>query len=97
MQPAEHGAVYERGTTYAKIAGERGLGYRPVRVEMTAEGEVLPNEARINYAKMVTVEFNVKVFFVGHVSEDDWPIVEDAVDDCWNKKMRRRRANRQTE
>lgn len=60
-----------------------------MRVEMTAEGEVLPDEARINYSKVVTVELNLKVFFVGHVYEDDWAIVEDAFNDCWNKKTRR--------
>ncbi|OAA66167.1 hypothetical protein ISF_04005 [Cordyceps fumosorosea ARSEF 2679] len=36
---------------------------------------------------LVTVEHNVKVFFIGHVYPGDWQIVGDAVNYCWNKKI----------
>lgn len=53
------------------------MGFSPVRVEMkmTEEGEKVSRESRVNYSKLVTVEHNVKVFFIGHIYLSDWQIV----------------------
>jgi hypothetical protein len=64
------------------------MGFHPVRAEMTEEGEKLSRESRVNYSKLVTVEHNFPVFFIGRVYLSDWQIVLDAVDYCWNQKIR---------
>ncbi|OAR03781.1 hypothetical protein LLEC1_04280 [Akanthomyces lecanii] len=87
VKPEKHGIVYERGQKSKRLDGEPSLGFSPVRVEMTEEGEKISRESRVNYSKLVTVEHNVKVFFIGHVYSNDWQIVGDAVNSCWEKKI----------
>lgn len=50
------------------------------------EGERLARESRVNYSKIVTVEHNVKVRFIGYVTDDDYDLVVDAVNMCWEQK-----------
>jgi len=40
---------------------------KAIRVEMTTPKEKLDPASRINYAKVYTIEYNVKVFFIGKV------------------------------
>jgi hypothetical protein len=70
---------------------EPRLGFTPVRMEMAAIGETLPSESRANYNKLVTVEHNVKVFFIGYVVPDDWGIFIAAVYKCWADRIHCRR------
>ena len=60
-----------------------------MRIE--AQGERLSPQSRINYSKLVTVEHNVKVFFIGHIITEDWDVVRDAVNKCWEDKIHQRR------
>ena len=53
-------------------------------------GEHISEESRVNYSKLVTVEHNVKVLFVDNVLYEDWPIVQQAVDECWDSKKSHR-------
>ncbi|OAA45181.1 hypothetical protein BBO_03759 [Beauveria brongniartii RCEF 3172] len=94
VKPEKHGIVYERGQKSKKLDGEPSLGFSPVRVEMTEEGERISRESRVNYSKLVTVEHNVKVFFIGHVYASDWQIVGDAVNHCWNKKIHQKQRHK---
>ncbi|KAM3497490.1 hypothetical protein MY10362_009160 [Beauveria mimosiformis] len=94
VKPEKHGIVYERGQKSKKLDGEPSLGFSPVRVEMTEEGEKISRESRVNYSKLVTVEHNVKVFFIGHVYASDWQIVGDAVNHCWNKKIHQKQRHK---
>ncbi|KAJ3489406.1 hypothetical protein NLG97_g6006 [Lecanicillium saksenae] len=94
VKPEKHGIVYERGQKSKKLDGEPPLGFAPVRVEMTEEGEKISRESRVNYSKLVTVEHNVKVFFIGHVYPSDWQIVGDAVNYCWNKKIHQKQRHK---
>ncbi|PFH55443.1 hypothetical protein XA68_18306 [Ophiocordyceps unilateralis] len=86
VKPAKHGIIHERGHKARLLEGEPKLGFPPIRVEMTEEGEKLSKESRVNYSKLVTVEHNVKVFFIGSVVANDWDIVQDAVNRCWSEK-----------
>ncbi|KND92090.1 hypothetical protein TOPH_03429 [Tolypocladium ophioglossoides CBS 100239] len=86
VKPAKHGMIYERGHKVRPLEGEPKLGFPAVKVEMTEEGEKLSKESRVNYSKLVTVEHNVKVFFIGTVAGNDWDIVQDAVNRCWSEK-----------
>ncbi|KAJ6779345.1 hypothetical protein PWT90_04283 [Aphanocladium album] len=94
VKPEKHGIVYERGQKSKRLDGEPSLGFSPVRVEMTEEGEKISRESRVNYSKLVTVEHNVKVFFIGHVYPSDWQIVGDAVNYCWNKKIHQKQRHK---
>lgn len=50
--------------------------------------ETLVKESRINYAKLITIEQNVEVKFIGTLTEGDFATVKNAVDDCWRKKKK---------
>lgn len=55
--------------------------------------ENLSKASRVNYSKLITVEHNVKVLFIGRVVSGDWDIVTDAVNKCWRKKTRHKNKN----
>jgi len=90
VKPKKHGII----TTHTKTSRalpldkEPKLGFPPVRMKMTVPGEILAKESRVNYSKLVTVEHNVKVFFIGMI-EKDMELVSDAVDQCWMSKRRK--------
>ncbi|KAK7749810.1 hypothetical protein SLS53_000390 [Cytospora paraplurivora] len=88
VKPSKHGIVYEQGTAPATLQHEPKLGFDPVRMQMTANNEHISGQSRVNYSKLVTVEHNVKVFFIGRILLDDWDIVRNAVDECWTAKTR---------
>lgn len=70
-----HGIVVEDGETARLLHNEPELGYHPVRIHVTEEGEKLSKESRINYNKLVTVDYDVKILFIGRGLADDWGIV----------------------
>lgn len=86
VKPNKHGIIYQRGHKARLLDKEPKLGFAPVRVEMQEEGERLSKESRVNYSKLITVEHNVSVFFIGSVVPSDWDIVSEAVNLCWNEK-----------
>jgi hypothetical protein len=90
----KHGIIYERSGRPRLLDKEPKLGFPPVRVEMKQEGEKLSKESRVNYSKLVTVEHNVKVFFIGSIVYNDWELVSDAVNYCWNKKNHQKQRHR---
>lgn len=69
------------------LMNEPELGFDPVPVEFYAAGETLAGESRVNYSKLVTIEHNVKVFFVGRIHNAYFDKVIDAVDLCWSQKI----------
>jgi hypothetical protein len=91
VKPAKHGIVHAQGTRAQPLPGEPPLGFRPIRLQLYAAGEGIVRESRVNYSKLVTVEHNVKVFFIGSVVPRDFDdIVRGAVDACWTMKVRDR-------
>ncbi|KAL2759197.1 hypothetical protein ACRALDRAFT_1069289 [Sodiomyces alcalophilus JCM 7366] len=91
VKPHKHGIIYVQGHRPKPLENEPKLGFSPARMKIDAEGETLAKESRVNYSKLVTVEHNVKVFFIGRIISEDWDIVLDAVDKCWENKIRHRR------
>lgn len=57
-------------------------------MKFTADGEKLAPASRVNYSKLITIEHNCKVFFIGYIHKRDFDIVTEAVDDCWGVKQR---------
>ena len=50
--------------------------------------EKLSKDARANYSKLVTIEHNVRVRFIGRIVPEDMEVINDAVDRCWSDKNR---------
>ncbi len=68
---------------------EPDLGFQPVRALLDGRREFLVKESRVNYAKLVAVEHNFPVFFIGKVHPRDFDrIVTPAVEYCWEKKRK---------
>jgi len=63
-QAHHHAAIYSGNEVV--IEGEN-LTKKGIRVEMFFPNEKLDPASRINYAKVYTIEYNVKVFFIGRV------------------------------
>lgn len=80
-----HGIVYTGRRPHA-ISGEPPLGCKEVKARLI-EGETLSKESRINYAKICTVEHNVKVFLIGNIAKDDLRVFSRSIDDCWQQKQ----------
>ncbi|KAI5461596.1 hypothetical protein BGZ63DRAFT_238538 [Mariannaea sp. PMI_226] len=91
-KPEKHGIIYEKGYKARLLPGEPRLGFPPVKIHLTEEGEKLSKESRVNYSKLVTVEHNVKVLFIGRIETAQWDTVSEAVDRCWEQKVRRKRS-----
>lgn len=86
VKAKHHGVIYENSPgNFAQLRqDEPDLGFLPIRARTTASDmESLSAESRVNYSKIVTVEHNVKVRFVGEVLAEDWPIAADAVRKCF--------------
>jgi hypothetical protein len=67
------------------------MRFPAVRLVVEVEGESLAKASRVNYSKIVTVEHNVKVFFIGHIFPDDYQLASDAVNICWEDKVFQRK------
>jgi hypothetical protein len=90
-KPTKHGVIYQHGRNPHTLKNEPKLGFRPVAMHIEAVGEKLARESRVNYAKLMTIEHNVKVFFIGRIADEDWETVSNAVDICWRDKKKARK------
>lgn len=88
VSPEKHGIIHEYNKKAKRLDGEPKLGFSSVRAEMREEGEKLALESRVKYSKLITVDHNYPVFFIGRVYMSDWQTVLEAVDYCWNQKHR---------
>ncbi|KAM5359135.1 hypothetical protein ACJZ2D_014708 [Fusarium nematophilum] len=91
VKPDKHGIIHEVNTRAVSLSEEPRLGFAPVRVQIYEDGERISKESRVNYSKLITVEHNVKVLFIGRVTSNDFDIVADAVNVCWESKTRHRK------
>ncbi|KZL83479.1 hypothetical protein CI238_02553 [Colletotrichum incanum] len=93
VKPQKHGMVYH-SKPHRLLQNEPELGFPPVRAKLTVEGEKLDKASRVNYSKLVTVEHNVKVFFIGHISPEAMDDFAGAVDTCWERKTHSHRRSK---
>ncbi|KAI1847964.1 hypothetical protein JX266_006077 [Neoarthrinium moseri] len=89
VRAENHGIVYEPPSPPTRLRGEPQHGFDPVRMEIYVEGETLVAESRINYSKLVTIEHNINVLFIGRIYGEDFEAVSRAVDECWARRIRR--------
>ncbi|KAH8195460.1 hypothetical protein TruAng_010385 [Truncatella angustata] len=87
-----HGIIYASTRPPHPLRGEPPHGFEPVKLDLTAEGEKLVKESRINYSKLVTIEHNLNVLFIGSICHEHFPFVSDAVDTCWARRIREQKA-----
>ncbi len=81
-----HGIIFSHGMRPRLVKDEPQLGFDPVRMLIQAEGEKLFDTSRVNYSKLMTIEHNVKVFFIGRIAPNDLDRFSDAIETCWYKK-----------
>ncbi|PMD49670.1 uncharacterized protein K444DRAFT_576831 [Hyaloscypha bicolor E] len=77
---ADHHAIIYSGRRPVAFRGEKekGLTMRSIKVSPDNARHKLDDASRLNYAKTYTVEYNVKVWFIGKVSADsEWQIRTD--------------------
>jgi hypothetical protein len=69
---AEHHAVIYTGKEPELLAGERekGLTRQSIKMSYKDPRHKLDKMSRLNYAKLYTIEHNVKVWFIGHISKE---------------------------
>ena len=70
VDPYSHAAIYsssEQGPKYLKHE-DRSRQKKPIKIELSNPNYKLDPASRLNYAKLYTVEHNVKVLFIGRVS-----------------------------
>lgn len=77
--------MYSQPSKPHMLSNEPDLGFAPVAVTMSVQGEKLAKESRAFYAKLEHIEHNHPVRFIGSVHPDFLSIVEDAVDVCWTR------------
>ena len=71
-----HAIIYDaKYTASKKLANESAIHKDPIAVDM-AEGETLDIYSRIHFAKVHTVEFNVRVLDVGRIALASMPFFE---------------------
>ncbi len=72
VHPEDHAVVYSsrRDGRYLLEREEGLMPKSPIRIEMNSPREKLDLLSRLNYAKVYTVEHNVKVFFIGRVAKE---------------------------
>ncbi|KAK2736078.1 hypothetical protein CKAH01_07832 [Colletotrichum kahawae] len=87
VKPLKHGVIHERNRSAYKLPREPELGFPPVKARLNIEGERLSKESRVNYAKLTTIEHNIKVFFIGSIVKDEIPTIRANVDYCWEQKL----------
>ena len=86
LHHAEHAVIYTGDTSPEGLPGEPVLGLKPIQVLPKTSRDKLAPECRINYAKIYTVEHNVKVAFFGKISKDSERRFIVDFDSVWESK-----------
>jgi hypothetical protein len=83
----DHAIIYTGKIAPNELKGEARLVLRPVQVVPKTPRDKLETASRINYAKIYTVEHNVKVLFIGHIAPASEHTFVTDFDRIWRKKM----------
>jgi hypothetical protein len=86
VNPDDHAIIYIDKYPAKEVAGEVPLSRGPIKMIPKSPRDKLEAASRINYAKIYTVEHNVKVCFIGEIAEDSLRRLITDFDDTWNKK-----------
>lgn len=87
-QASEHAIIYTGSRPPKELKGEAKLKNYPIQVVPSNPRNKLALESRVNYAKIYTVEYNVKVMFIGRIAKDDQRKFMTDFDAAWHKKWK---------
>ncbi|KAH7354406.1 nucleoside phosphorylase domain-containing protein [Plectosphaerella cucumerina] len=87
LDPAKHGIIDDK--KHPRRGASFILGFDPVRMIVSQEGESLRPGSLVCYAKMVTVEHNCAIFIIGHLENKHLSKMQDAVNKCWATRQHR--------
>ncbi|KAG4435066.1 hypothetical protein IFR05_009456 [Cadophora sp. M221] len=82
-----HAIVHMGNPAPAPLPGEL-LSLQPIKLKAKTPRDKLEPASRINYAKIYTVEHNVKVLFIGEVSRSSERTFMTDFDQVWDKKRK---------
>jgi hypothetical protein len=82
----DHAIVYIGQEPSEEVNREEGLTRPPIELIPKTHRDKLEPKSLINYAKIYTVEHNVKVLFIGQVARGSEKQFTWDFDDTWNKK-----------
>jgi hypothetical protein len=73
VHPEDHAVVYssKKQGPYLLEREEGLMTKKPIRIEVINESHKLDPLSRLNYAKLYTIEHNVKVFFIGRIAKNN--------------------------
>ncbi|KUJ07131.1 uncharacterized protein LY89DRAFT_368817 [Mollisia scopiformis] len=79
VHAGDHTIAYSGGKpVYFKGEKAKGLTKKPLKIVAKNPRHKLADTSRLNYAKTYTVEYNVKVWFIGNVHKDSmWHLITD--------------------
>ncbi|KAG0647194.1 hypothetical protein D0Z07_7159 [Hyphodiscus hymeniophilus] len=82
----DHAIIYIGKPPPDEVSAEERLTKTPIQMIPKSPRDKLEPKSRINYAKIYTVEHNVKVFFIGRIASTSEKQFAVDFDDTWNKK-----------
>ncbi|KAG4439648.1 hypothetical protein IFR05_004845 [Cadophora sp. M221] len=87
VKPEVHAIVYMDGQLPQPLPGE-ALSLEPIKVNPKTNRDKLDPASRVNYAKIYTVEHNVKVQFIGKISDTSRRTFMNDFDLVWDQKRK---------
>ena len=81
----DHAIIYSGKTAPQPLPGEPEFLKSPIRIVLKLPHEKLLKESWINYAKIYSVEHNVKVKFIGQIAPSSQKIFMSDFDATWEK------------
>lgn len=87
VKPDDHAIIY-MGEEAPEPLERESLSLRSIKVDPKTPRDKLEPESRINYAKIYTVEHNVKVLFIGKIAESSVARLMTDFDMVWDRKRK---------
>jgi hypothetical protein len=85
----DHAIIYSGETAPTPLPGEPKFLKSPIQIILKSPHNKLEKESRVNYAKIYTVEHNVKVKFIGHIAPSSEKIFMSDFDATWETKTKK--------
>lgn len=82
----DHAIIYTGDLPPSEVSDNEGLTKCPIRMIPKTPRDELDPKSRINYAKIYTVEHNVKVYFIGRIAPSSESQFYTDFEITWNKK-----------
>jgi len=88
IDPEEHAIVYAGDEPPQEMPDEAHMKKEPIKIKLNTPRDKLQPESRVCYAKIHTVEHNLKVAFIGHIAKSSMKTFIEDFDATWNKDFK---------